>query len=322
MKIVVLDGATLNPGDNPWDQLTELGDVTIHDRSAPEEVVIRSEGAEVLVINKIRLGRETLQQLPQLRLIAVTATGYDCVDVAAASDQGIGVANVPEYGTDSVAQHTFALLLHLCHEVALHDRAVKEGAWQRSGNFCFWNTPLRELTGKTMGIVGWGRIGRRVGELAGAFGMRLLVKASERSRSIGDHRAEFADSLIELVAKSDVVSLHCPLTPETEGMIDRRLLSEFKSDAILINTARGALVVEQDLADALAAGQLGAAAVDVVSAEPIDDDNPLLSAPRCVVTPHLAWATLEARQRLMAETVCNVADFSVGKERNRVLPPA
>jgi glycerate dehydrogenase len=317
MKIVVLDGYTLAADGNSWDALLPLGEVIIHDRSSPAEVTERARGANVLITNKARIPAEVIIGSPSLRFIAVSATGFDCVDVAAASRRGIPVSNVPEYGTDSVAQLTFTLLLELCHHVGQHADAVRAGEWTRAPDFCFWKTPQIELAGKTMGIVGFGRIGRRVGELAHAFGMSIL--AHSRSHSAPPPYQPFAwVRLDELFAQADVISLHCPLTPETAGLVNRERLRSVRSSAFLLNTARGGLVVEQDLAEALNEGRLAGAAVDVVAQEPIRPDNPLLTARNCLITPHIAWATREARRRLLAATVANVASFLAGRPTNVV----
>ncbi len=317
MHIVVPDGYTLNPGDNPWSDLAKLGTLTVHERTADEDIIERGRDAEILVINKVRLTQPRLQQLPRLKYITVTATGFDCVDTKAARQQSIPVSNVPVYGTDSVAQFVFALLMHLCHRVGLHDEAVRNGEWQTRGDFSFWKTPQMELAGKTMGIIGFGRIGRRVGELANAAKMKVVA----HSRTMHDPPAyhPFAwFGLNDLVSQSDVISVNCPLTPDTRGMIDNRLLSLCKPTAILINASRGGLVAEEDLAGTLNEGRIAAAAVDVVSLEPIAANNPLLTAKNCVITPHMAWATLEARRRLMETTVANVAGFLAGKPVNVV----
>lgn len=317
MKIVVLDGHTLNPGDNPWTGLQPCGAVEVYSSSAASDVVARSVEADVLVINKVRLDRTTLGRLPQLKMIAVTATGYDCVDVHAASELGITVSNVPVYGTDSVAQHVFALLLHVVHRVDLHDAAIHDGEWARQGDFSFCLQPLIELAHRQMGIIGFGKIGRRVAELARAFGMRVMAHAP-RPRD-GLEGPGFAwGTLDELLSTSDIVSLHCPLAEGTRGLINRERLALMKSSAILLNTGRGALVVEADLADALNEGRIRAVASDVASTEPISSDNPLLTARNCFLTPHHGWATLEARQRLMSVTVQNVAAFAAGKPQNVV----
>jgi glycerate dehydrogenase len=315
MKIVVLDGYTLAADGNSWSVLEPLGEVEIYDRSTPAEVQERARPAAVLITNKTPVSAEVIDSAPDLRLIAVSATGYDCVDVAAASRRGIAVANVPEYGTASVAQMVFALLLELCHHVGRHAAAVRDGAWARSPDFCFWQTPLIELAGKTMGVVGFGRIGRRVAELAHAFGMKVLAHNRSFFSSPALQRFGRA-SLDELFAEADVISLHCPLTAETAGLVNRQRLALVKPGAFLINTARGGLVVEEDLADALNAGRLAGAAVDVVSGEPIRLANPLLAARNCLITPHIAWATREARRRLLEATAANVAAFLAGRPTN------
>jgi glycerate dehydrogenase len=319
MKIVVLDGYTLAADGNSWEALRTLGDVEIHDRSSPEQVAERARGAAVLITNKARIPAEVIDNSPELRFIAVSATGFDCVDVAAATRRSIPVSNVPEYGTDSVAQLTFALLLELCHHVGRHAHAVRGGEWARSPDFCFWKAPLIELAGKTMGIVGFGRIGRRVGELAHAFGMAVL--AHSRSRSEAPVYRPFAwAGMDELFSQADVISLHCPLTAETAGLVNRERLQLVRPGAFLINTARGGLVMEQDLAESLNEGRLAGAAVDVVAQEPIRPDNPLLAARNCLITPHIAWATREARRRLLEATITNVANFLAGRPTNVVNP--
>jgi glycerate dehydrogenase len=317
MRIVVLDGYTLGADGNSWAALAELGEVEVYDRSSPYEVLDRSRAAAVLVTNKAPVPALVIEQAPLLRFIAVSATGFDCVDAAAARSRGIPVANVPEYGTPSVAQFTFALLLELCHQVGLHAAAVRAGEWQRSPEFCFWKTPQTELAGKTMGVVGFGRIGRQVGRLAHAFGMEVL--AHSRSRPAPPSYQPFAwAALDDLFALSDVISLHCPLNAETTGLVNRERLRLLKPTALLLNTSRGGLVVEADLAAALNEGRLAGAAADVVSHEPIRPDNPLLAATNCLLTPHIAWATREARRRLLDATVANVASFLAGRPTNVV----
>jgi glycerate dehydrogenase len=305
MRIVVLDGYTLNPGDNPWSGVEKLGELVVQDRTPPEQVVERARGAGVLLTNKTPITAEHIRDLPDLKFISVLATGFNIVDIAAARQRGIPVSNIPEYGTDSVAQFTFALLLELCHHVGLHDAAVKAGEWSSNADWTFWRTPLVELAGRTMGIVGYGRIGRRVGEIAQAFGMRVMP-------------ADLDDPVEPVFSKADVVSLHCPLTPQNQGMVNSRLLERMQPHAMLINTSRGPLVVDQDLADALNAGSLAGAALDVVSTEPIRPDNPLLKARNCLLTPHIAWATLSARRRLMQTTAGNIAAFQAGRPMNVV----
>ena len=317
MRIVVLDGYVLNPGDNPWDELAALGELTVYPRTEAGLIVERAGRAEVVLTNKTPLTAETIGKLDALRLIAVLATGYNVVDVAAARGRGIAVSNVPTYGTDSVAQFVFALLLELCHHVGRHDALVKAGEWARRGEFSFWDAPLVELAGLRMGIVGFGRIGRRVGELAHAFGMDVL--AYDPADFDPPDYAPFARaSLEEVIGTADVVSLHCPLTEENAGMVGRKMLGRMKPSAFLINTARGGLVNEADLREALDAGRIAAAAVDVVSAEPIAPDNPLLGAANCLITPHVAWASLSARRRLMRTTVGNVKAYLRGEPGNVV----
>jgi glycerate dehydrogenase len=317
MKVVVLDGYTLNPGDNPWDELARLGELTVFDRTPPDQIVARAADAQVVLTNKTLLAATTLAQLPRLRFIAVLATGYNVVDGAAARVRGIPVSNVPEYGTQSVAQHVFALLLELCHHVGLHDSAVKAGEWTRSVDFCFWKTPPIELSGQTMGIVGLGRIGRRVGTLAHAFGMNVLAAGGTRRDDPG-YRPFAWSTIPELFAAADVISLHCPLTVDNAGFVNRDILRHVKPSAFFINVARGGLVDEAALAEALNAGHLAGAAVDVVSHEPMRADNPLLRARNCIITPHIAWASLAARRRLMAATVKNVVAFIAGRPINVV----
>ena len=316
MNIVVLDGFTLNPGDNPWTDVAALGDLTVHERTPVDQIVDRARTADIVLTNKTPLTAETLAQLPRLRFIAVLATGYNIVDTAAARARGISVANVPIYGTDAVAEFVFALLLNFHRQPQLHSDLTRQGEWSRRGDFCFWNTPLTELAGLTMGIVGFGRIGRRVGELAAAFKMKVLAADTYH----GDPPAfPFAWSEIpELFAASDIVSLHCNLTPQNRGLVDRALLSRMKRRAFLINTSRGPLINETDLAEALNAGQIAGAALDVVSEEPIRPDHPLLTARNATLTPHIAWAALAARRRLMRTTAENLTAFLAGSPVNLV----
>jgi len=320
MRLVVLDGYTLNPGDNPWTEVAKQVDLTVHDRTAPEEIVERAATAEIVLTNKTPLSAATLAQLPQLRFISVLATGYNIVDTSAAEERGIVVSNVPEYSTDSVAQLVLAMLLHFCHQPARHDQAIRNGHWQNCGDFCFWIAPLRELVGLKMGIVGFGRIGRRVGELAHALGMEVL--AFDVNPQVPPAYQPFGwRSLEELFSQSDVVTLHCPQTSDNAGLVNRQLLSRMKPTALLINAARGGLVVEQDLADALNQGVLAGAALDVLSCEPPPAEHPLLHAQNCLLTPHIAWATVEARRRMMAVTAENVAAFLRGQPQNVVTRP-
>lgn len=311
MRMVVLDGYTLNPGDNPWDPVRALGDLEVHDRTAEDAIVARCSGATVVLTNKTPLTAATLAQLPDLRLISVLATGYNIVDVRAAREAGITVCNVPVYGTDSVAQYVFAAIFRVLYDVAGHDRAVREGQWARSGDFSFTLMPLHELAGKTLGIVGFGRIGRRTAEIGHAFGMRVI--AHSRTSHAGPDWSGFRwVDREELFAESDVVSLHCPQTESNHRFVNDSLLQRMKPSAILVNAARGTLIDEPALAAALHGGKLRAAVLDVVSAEPIRPDNPLLGAPRCHLTPHLAWATVEARQRMMQTTAENISAWQSG----------
>jgi glycerate dehydrogenase len=319
MKMVVLDGYTLNPGDNPWDALAGLGDLVVYERSHDTEVASRCRGAEIVLTNKARITREVIEQNPSLRLIAVTATGYDCVDVAAASQAGIPVCNVPVYGTDSVAQFVFALLLELARQPALHHEAVKNGEWAKQPDWTFWKTPLMELTGKTMGIIGFGRIGRRVGGLAHAFGMQVLAH-DIKAGSAPNYQPFAWAGLDEVFSRADVVTLHAYQTEENAGFINRGLMRKMKKTAFLINTSRGGLINESDLAAVLNEGLLAGAALDVVSVEPIRDDNPLWTARNLIITPHIAWAAMEARKRLMDTTVHNVKAFLNGEPQNIVNP--
>jgi glycerate dehydrogenase len=315
VKIVVLDGYTLNPGDNPWDPIADLGELTVYDRMSPEQIVERATRAEIVLTNKAPLSAATLAALPSLKFISVLATGHNIVDSAAARRQGIAVSNVPEYSTKSVAQLVFALLLALIHRPERHDQLIRQGEWARRRDFSFWDSPLMELSGKTIGIVGFGRIGQQVAKLADAFGMTVLACTSS-PRNIPmpfDWRP-----LETIFSEVDVISLHCPLTPQNVGMVNRERLATMKPHALFINTARGGLVNEQDLADALNEGRIAGAALDVLSAEPPLADNPLLTAKKCLITPHIAWATVEARRRLMAETAFNIAAFQRGAPINVV----
>lgn len=317
MKIVILDAYVANPGDLSWDEFAALGELTVYDRTAPEDVAARIGDAEVVFINKVRLTDEIFAACPNLKLVSILATGYNIVDLAAAKRRGITVCNVPGYSTRAVVQMTFALLLEICQQVGLHSGAVHTGQWQSCPDFCFWDRPLIELDGKTMGIVGYGAIGSAVGTVAQALGMKLLVTA--RHEKPVPEGARFV-SLPELLAQSDVVSLHCPQTAENARMIDAGALAQMKDGAILLNTARGGLLDEQAVADALRSGKLLAAGMDVVSAEPIRADNPLLTAPNCFLTPHIAWAPLETRRRLQAISAENLRAFLAGKPQNVVNP--
>ncbi|HBG07731.1 MAG: glycerate dehydrogenase [Geobacteraceae bacterium GWC2_58_44] len=317
MKIVVLDGYTLNPGDNPWDEVARFGELVVHDRTPDELIAERCAGAQIVLTNKTRLSARTLSELPELRLICVLATGYNVVDLEKSAQLGIPVVNVPEYGSDSVAQHAIALLLELTNRVALYDAAVKRGAWSRCLDFTLVAEPLTELSGKSLGIVGLGRIGGRVASIAHAIGMDILAH-NPRQRTAPDGIPVQWLPLEELFQKADVVSLHCPLTAQNEGVVNRALLGLMPSHALIVNTSRGALVKEQDLADALNSGTIAGAALDVSVQEPIPSDSPLLTARNCIITPHVAWATLAARRRLMATTARNIAAWLAGAPQNVV----
>lgn len=319
MRIVVLDGYTLNPGDNPWDPLACLGELRVYDRTPPAQVVERAADAEIVLTNKTLLDAAALAALPRLRFVAVLATGYNVVDVAAARARGIPVANVPEYGTADVAQHTLALLLELCHRTGDHARATAAGDWSRAPDFSFWLAPPRSLAGQTIGLVGYGRIGQRVAALARALGMSVMA-SSRLARAGGAEPPDAWLTIPDLFAGADVISLHCPLTADNARFVDAALLARVRPHALLLNTARGGLIDEPALAEALHAGRLAGAALDVLSVEPPPPDHPLLSAPNCIVTPHIAWASLAARRRLMETTAANVAAFLAGKPVNVVNP--
>jgi glycerate dehydrogenase len=317
MKIVILDGHAVNRGDLSWDALRGLGELEVFDRTAEKEIVNRASAADALLTVRTPLSSQTLMQLKRLRYVGAMFTGYDEIDLKAARSLNIVVTNVPTYGTASVAQLTFALLLELCHHVALHSAATHAGEWSRSSDFSFWKTPLVELQDKTMGIVGFGQIGRHVAEIAKAMGMHVIASDAARKEAPKWPDFRWCD-LDELMAASDVVSLHCPLLPQTRGIINAASLSKMKRDSFLINTSRGPLVVEQDLADALNKDRLAGAAVDVLSSEPPSLDNPLLRAKNCIVTPHIAWATKEARTRLVDIAVANLRAFLDGHPVNVV----
>jgi glycerate dehydrogenase len=316
MKIVVLDGYALNPGDLSWEGLSPLGEATVYDRTPADEIVSRIGDAEAIFTNKTPITRETLAACPKLRYIGVLATGYNVVDIVAAKERGIPVCNIPTYGTAAVGQFAIAMLLEICHHVAHHSDAVHEGRWSRNIDFCFWDYPLIELDGKTMGIIGFGRIGQRTGEIARALGMRVLAfdsQPNDAGRAIGTYV-----DLDTLLRESDVVSLHCPLFPQTKGIINASSIAKMKDGVILLNNSRGPLIVEQDLADALNRGKVYAAGLDVVSEEPIAPNNPLLSAKNCLITPHISWAPKESRKRLLDTAVENLARWQAGESANVV----
>ena len=313
MKIIILDGYTENPGDLSWDALAAFGELTVYDRTTggTEETVRRIGDAEIVITNKTPLDRAVLDACPGIRFIAVLATGYNIVDVECAREKGIPVSNVPAYGTAAVGQFAIALLLEICSHVAHHAEAVRAGRWQSAPDWTFWDYPLIELAGKTMGIIGFGRIGQTTGRIAKALGMTVLA-AGSRETEAGRAIAEYVD-LDTVFARADVICLHCPLFPETAGLIRRENLAKMKDGVILINNSRGGLVVEQDLADALNSGKVLAAGLDVVSTEPIRADNPLLTAKNCFITPHISWAPKEARQRILDCTAENLRAFLDGK---------
>ena len=317
MKIVVLDGYTLNPGDLSWEGFESMGEVRVYDRTPAEKTAERIGDAQVILTNKTAITKEILDQCPNLRYIGVLATGYNVVDVKAATQKGIVVTNIPSYGTDAVAQYAFALLLELCHHVGLHDESVKAGEWENCQDFCYWKTPLMELAGKTLGLIGFGRIGQKTGAIARAMGMKVLAYDRYRRPEMENENCHYV-SLEQLLAASDVISLHCPLLPETKGVINRDTISRMKDGVLIINTSRGDLVVEKDLAEALISGKVAGAAADVVSTEPIRGDNPLLKAPNMIITPHMAWGAKESRGRLMNQAVENLKAFLSGNPVNTV----
>jgi glycerate dehydrogenase len=317
MKIVVLDGYTLNPGDLSWEGLRAIGELEVHDRTAEDLAVTRARDAEIVLTNKTPLRAQTLRQLKKTRYIGVLATGYDVVDIGAARELEIPVTNIPTYGTASVAEFVFALLLEMCRAAAIHSQAARAGEWSQCPDFSFWKTPLVELAGLTIGVVGLGRIGRRVAEIAAAIGMRVIASDSVRTQVPDWPNFRWCE-VDELLREADVVTLHCPLLPETKGMIHAASLARMKPSAFLINTSRGPLVVDQDMADALNSGRLAGAAVDVLSGEPPPPDNPLLRAKNCIVTPHIAWATKQARTRLLDTAIANLSAFLDGHPVNVV----
>ena len=313
MKIVVLDGYTENPGDLSWDVLAQYGELAVYDRTPNDdtEIIRRIGDAEVIFTNKCPIRRAVIDACPNLKYISVLATGYNVVDVAYAARRGIPVSNIPTYGTAAVAQFAIALLLEICHHVAHHSQAVHAGRWESSADWCFWDYPLIELDGKTMGIIGFGRIGQATGRIAKVLGMKVLaydMHQNETGRQIGTYV-----DLDTLLSASDVIALHCPLFPETEGIINRDTIAKMKDGVILLNNSRGPLVAEQDLADALNSGKVAAAGLDVVSSEPIRGDNPLLGAKNCFITPHISWAARESRQRIMDMSEENLRAYAAGK---------
>lgn len=319
MNITVLDGFTLNPGDLSWEELEKLGNVTIYDKTLPEEIVARAENAEIVLTNKTVLTKETIAALPKMRYIGTLATGYNTVDIAAAAERNIPVCNIPAYSTDSVAQLIFAMILEMTMNIAAHDRDVKAGGWCRSPHFCYRVTAVEELRGKTLGIIGFGSIGQRTAELGAAFGMKIVYFNRSPKQPTSPYLKEaVAVSLDELLKQADFISLNVPQTEATAAMVNTAFLSKMKSGARLINTGRGGLVDEQAVADALKTGRLSGYATDVLSTEPPAADNPLLNAPNTFITPHIAWQSTEARNRLMTIAVANVKAFLNGTPKNKV----
>lgn len=317
MKIVVLDGCAANSGDISWDGLAQYGELTVYDRTDDADVIARIGDAELITTNKTVIDRHTMESCPKLKYIGVLATGYNVVDLDAAKEHGIVVTNVPAYSTDAVAQFTFALLLELANQVGVHNSSVKDGGWVRSKDFSYSVMPTMELYGKTMGIIGYGSIGQRVADIAHAFGMKVLV-SSRTEKKLPEGGWIRWVSREELFAEADVISIHCPLFPETKGMINREAIGLMKRTALVINTARGGCIIEQDLADALNSGRIAGAAVDVVSQEPMKEDNPLLTAKNIIITPHIAWAPREVRQRLLQIAGDNMGAFLAGHPINVV----
>ena len=318
MQIVLLDGYASNPGDLTWEPLKEMGEVTVYDRTQPSEVVERAHDAEIIVTNKVTLTRQTLEQLPNLRLICVLATGYNTIDTLAARDLGITVCNVPAYSTDSVAQMVFAQILNMTNRVAHYARQTREGRWSAAPDFCYWDLPVSELAGKTLGIVGLGHIGAKVASIAREFGMDVFAFTSKNSIDLPDSIQK--TTLAGLFGVSDILTLHRPPTPDTHELINARTLARMKRGALLVNTGRGPLVNEADVAEALASGQLGGYGADVMCSEPPAADNPLFAQPNAFITPHIAWASVEARQRLLHATFDNIRAFQDGHPQNVVNP--
>ncbi len=316
MKIVVLDGYTENPGDLSWGGFEAIGETVVYDRTPEDQIVERIGDAEIVILNKTPITRATLEACPGIKYIGVLATGYNVVDTAAARERGIPVCNIPSYGTASVGQFAIALLLEICHHIGAHSDSVHNGDWERSADWCYWNHPLIELDGKTMGIIGFGRIGQATGRIAKALGMKVIAYDAHPNDA-GRALAGYVE-LDTLLATSDVIALHCPLFPETQGIIDRAAIAKMKDGVIILNNSRGPLIVEQDLADALNSGKVAAAGLDVVSTEPIRGDNPLLKAKNCIITPHISWAAREPRQRIMDMAVENLKAFLGGGAVNVV----
>lgn len=316
MKIVILDGYTENPGDLSWGGFEALGDLTVYDRTPADKILERIGSSDIVITNKTLISAETLAACPGIKYVGVLATGYNVIDIDAAKARGVVVTNIPAYSTEAVAQLAIALLLEICHRVGHHDSAVKSGKWQNNIDFCFWDYPLISLAGKTLGIVGFGKIGQATARVAKALGMTVIAN-DEKTTDAGKQLADYV-SFDEVLKKSDVISLHCPLFPSTEGIINKDSIAKMKDGVILLNTSRGPLIVEQDVANALNSGKIYAAGVDVVSVEPIKPDNPLLKAKNIFITPHIAWAPKDTRQKLMDIAVANLSAFKDGQPQNVV----
>lgn len=317
MKIAVLDGYTLNPGDLSWEWLEKLGEVQFYDRTPAEKITERIMDAEIVLCNKVPIRKENINAAPNLKYIGVLATGYNVIDIEFAKEKGIVVTNIPTYGTASVGQFAIAMLLEICHHIGHHDKAVHDGKWETNPDWCFWDYPLIELAGKTMGIIGFGRIGQTTGKIAQALGMNVLANDSYKNKELESETCKYVD-LDELYKEADVIALHCPLFPSTEGMINKESIAKMKDGVIILNNSRGQLIVEEDLKDALNSGKVYAAGIDVVSTEPIKGDNPLLKAKNCFITPHISWAPKESRIRLMNFVEETLMAFLDGKPINVV----
>jgi len=320
MKIVVLDGYTLNPGDITWDSLKELGDVSIYDRTPKEKILERIKEADAVFTNKVSLTADTIASCKNLKYIGVLATGYNVVNIEAATEAGITVTNIPTYGTAAVGQFAIALLLELCHHIGDHSASVLAGDWSKCPDWCYWNFPLIELNGKTMGIIGFGRIGQTTGRIAQALGMKVLAYDSYKNTVLESSTCHYVEQLDDLFSQSDVIALHCPLFPSTQGIINKENIAKMKKGVLIVNNSRGPLIVEEDLREALDSGKVGGAALDVVMTEPIRKDNPLLGAKNVIITPHISWAPKESRIRLMNLAIDNFRSFLNGTSQNVVNP--
>lgn len=317
MKIVILDGFALNPGDLSWDWIYSFGECDIYDRTAKEDILTRCEGAEIIITNKTPLPKEILEKLPSLKFIALESTGYNVVDIEYCKERGIPVCNIPSYSTEAVAQLTFALILEHTNAVALHSRSVKNGDWNACPDFCYWKTPLTELSGKTLGIVGFGKIGGRVADIAEAFNMNVIAVSGHETDQSGRKNFKWV-TMEELKKQADIISFHCPLTPKTTSLCNKEFIDDCKDGVIIINTSRGPVIDERALADALERGKVAGAGVDVLSVEPAEETNPLLGAENCFITPHIAWAGFETRERLMGILQGNVRAYINGEPKNVV----